>query len=1178
MILSRLSIHGFKSFARKTELRFDGGITAVVGPNGCGKTNIVDAIRWGLGEQRPSVLRADRMENIIFGGTQSARPLGMAEVSIVFDNSRHILPIDYNEVVVTRRLYRSGESEYLLNKTPVRLKDITDLFMDTGIGADAYSVIELKMVEDILSDKAEDRRKLLEEAAGVTKYKHRLKAAVRKLDATQNDLVRVNDIIQEVERNVRSLKRQVQKARRYQELREEIRELDIRRSGSIYRRLQDRIKPLRDEIQGLIQRKDGRTTEITTEEAGLESIRLKLAEEEKSLSRAQEALGAVTERLHHREGDIRVGHERISSLQNRIERNTREVEELRQRLSDQKTHLEVARRDREALQVRVTSTGRIFQNKKKELEVFLQGLNLRRLDLNEKKREIIDCLEAINRLGGEESQFRARVDNNRGRLERLEEEDGIFQQDLSRVETLRKESEERCRELSSAVLDLKTRRGNLSGEDQRQQRTIESIKERIYRDQSELDLMEGRMAFLTHILENLEGMTDGAKKLIRDRVPGLVGILADLIQADPKYRLAIEAGLGEAARYLLVENVSQALDALDHLKQHGGGNVTLVALDRAAVRKTDSRHPVLPAGIRAEGWADEFVTCDRNIQPAVHYLLGDLLIVPDREAAGQAIASSDSGVRAATLEGELLTGWGAVQAVESAAREDGIVGRRQRIEEIRAQITKIRQTLTESETALHEAEARREALQKEGDALEKASNQAEERFREAETRLSRIRFEAERAEEGLKRNARERDRLLQEIEAGREGLENLRPKMEALVEKRETIESLTHQIQAEVERLEDEERVMEEEVHKQNLAVVRFNGEAKNLDYDLDRSERLIAEIEQTIRNRMEEISESEQEIATQKEEVTRNESVLIEEIKEKETRETARAERETAYHALRAELQEKEKEIRHVRRDREEASERIHAIEMEISEFEHQARLLVERIRESYETDLTAAVSDPSLDTEEVESMLADLREKVRSLGPVNLVALKEYDQEQERLDFLLKQRDDLLNAEQTLHETIKKINHTARTRFSEVFTEVCRNFQVMFERFFQGGEADLRLTEGEDPLDAPVEIMARPAGKQLRDIALLSGGEKALTAISLLFALYMVKPSPFCILDEVDAPLDDANVERFTRVLAEYAQKTQFVLVSHNKMTMKAAEALYGVTMEEEGISRMVSVKFEE
>jgi len=1179
MILSKIALHGFKSFAKKAELLFDGRITAVVGPNGCGKTNIVDAIRWGLGEQKPSVLRTDRMENVIFGGARSSKPLGMAEVSIFFDNSHHVLPIDYTEVGVTRRLYRSGESEYLLNKSPVRLKDINDLFMDTGIGADAYSVMELKMVEDILSDKAEDRRKLLEEAAGVTKYKHRLRAAIRKLDATRNDLLRVNDIIREVERKVSSLKRQVQRAKQYQILQERIKELELKIGKQIYTQLWKQMQPLKNERISLQKQKEGRTTTITTEEAGLESLQLRLVEQEKALGQVREQLSRVVERIHQREGDIRVGRERIVSLKERIVRYGKEVEALKKRLQELKAHLDVSHREREALQVKITSTGRIFNNKKRELEVFQQGLNLKRLDLNKTKKEIIDCLEKINHLSGEETALRAKVDSNQGRLGRLNEEDAAFREAQKRVQSTLQELDGTFHQLRSERDALRKNQSRLLDEEEKIRKALEKARGQWYRDQGETNLLQGRLAFLKNVIENQEGISDGAKKLIQDKVQGLLGVLAEQLETPAEYRDAIEVGLGEAARYLLVDNASHAFAALQYLQNRGGGNVALVCLDRVGKKPSFDSRPELPKVEGVLGWADDLVKCKDRLRSIVAHLLGDLLIVNDLDTARKAVVDfAGSGIRAATLHGELVTAWGVIQTVTIPQMGGGMVGRLQRIKELERQLHLLQEKMSEAERNLRESEEKQEAVLKKKAELEKNLATSEEKIGDAEKKQARVQFEGESAEKGLRLNVEERQKLLEEIEKGRDSLENVRPQIEALLEKREHIEELSNQIQTSVDRLEEEEKDKEEEVHRLNLSLVRLNGEARNLDYDIEHSRGLIQEIESTIGQRSQEIGKAEEDIIHYEEETGKNENALIEDFSEKEVFEKQIEKEETDYQAIKNELQVREKEVRQVRRDRDEASERIHNLEMTIAELEHQATSLKERLWQSYETDLEKLPDQEEIDLSEAEKDLDTLKRRMKALGPVNLIALKEFEAEKERLDFLNQQREDLLSAEETLKETIQRINQTARQRFGEVFRVVRANFKETFQRFFQGGEADLRLPENEDPLEAQIEITARPAGKHFRDLSLLSGGERALTAISLLFALYLVKPSPFCILDEIDAPLDDANVERFTRVLSEYAEKTQFIIVTHNKMTMRAAQILYGVTMEEEGVSKLVSVKFED
>jgi len=1179
MILSKIEILGFKSFARKTDLKFDGRITAVVGPNGCGKTNIVDAIRWGLGEQRASVLRADRMENIIFGGAQSSRPLGMADVSITFDNSAHVLPIDYEEVTITRRLYRSGESEYLLNKTPVRLKDINDLMMDTGIGADMYSVIELKMVEDIISEKAEDRRKLLEEAAGVTKYKHRLKAAERKLESTRQDHLRVNDVIQEIDRNVRSLGRQVQKARQYQTLDDRVKALEFERGGFLRHSLQARMDPLREAIADLMKRKEGSTTEITKEEADLENFRLELIEKEKALIQSQEDLAALIERIHRSEGDIRVGRERIGALTDRITRSHQEVEGLNLRREEQKSHLDIAMREREALQVKITSTGRIFNNKKMELDVFQQGLNLKRLDLNKKKQEIIGCLEEISRLNNEETQHKARMDNSSGRLERLDEEDAAFQSDQNRVQEDHSQVETEYLRLMDERNQIGSSIDRVAGELERCRKSIETGKERFFHDQSEIEMLQGRCHFLRNIIESREGMNDGAKKLLEERPEGLVGVLADLIETESRLRPAVEIGLGEAARYLLFREFSQAVSAVERLKRSGGGKVTLVSLDRMSRSASSRSHPQLPEGVETVGWADQLVQLDPALQPISQYLLSDLLIVQDLEAARRTVESmAGSGVRAATLDGEIVTDWGVLENNPASAQDAGLIGRKQRILELEEQIKALSQKLSETERHLAGQEEQRAGFQREKEELDRSLKDLEGRILTVEKQRTKTQFEGEKTRDGLRKNSEEREKLLKEIEKCHETLENLRPRLGSLVEERERTDTLAGHIQAEVERLEGEEKRMEEEVHKQNIAMVRLNGEAQNFDFEIDRSKKLIAEIEATIGQRLAEIEQAKLDIERQTAETVNLEQSMIRDFQEKDSLEAARKEREEAYHTLREDLQNKEKEVRQVRRDREEVSEKIHNLQMEISELEHQVQTLHNHLFENYQVELEKLPCPENFVLEQAETEIEDVRRRIRGLGPVNLVALQEYEQEKNRLDFLLQQREDLLSAENTLTETIQKINETARERFKEVFNEVRKNFQQTFVKFFHGGEADLRLAEGEDVLDAQIEILARPAGKQLRALDLLSGGEKALTAISLLFSLYQVKPSPFCILDEIDAPLDDANVERFTQALEEYAEKTQFVMVTHNKRTMRSAKALYGVTMEEEGVSKIVSVKWED
>jgi chromosome segregation protein len=498
--------------------------------------------------------------------------------------------------------------------------------------------------------------------------------------------------------------------------------------------------------------------------------------------------------------------------------------------------------------------------------------------------------------------------------------------------------------------------------------------------------------------------------------------------------------------------------------------------------------------------------------------------------------------------------------------------------EFAGRLEKLEQDLAQTKGKRTAAEEKYEKLLLEKEKLETDITRVEEKISEEEKKRTKIEFETEKAEEGLQKNVEERQKVLAEIERGKAGLDDVHPRMETLFEHREQIEAVSNQIQNDVDRLEAEEAEKEQEVHRLNLSVVRLNGEAKNLDYDIERSEGLIKEIENTITQRLQEMDDAKETIQQQTQETKKNEASLVGFFTKKEKQEKELDTKNDHYQSLKEEYQSREKEVRQVRRDQDETSQVIHNLEMEISDLDHEKKTLKNRIQEAYQLDIETISEQEPIALDEAENQIEDIKRKMKGLGIVNMLALQEHDQEKERLDFLNQQRDDLLSAEKTLKETIQKINETARRRFTDVFTDVRNNFKETFQRFFEGGEADLRLPAEEDPLEAQIEIIARPAGKHFRDLSLLSGGERALTAISLLFALYLVKPSPFCILDEIDAPLDDANVERFIKVLSEYAEKTQFIIVTHNKMTMRVAQSLYGVTMEEEGVSKLVSVKFDD
>ena len=1172
MYLSKLQILGFKSFARKTELVFNHGITCIVGPNGCGKTNIVDAIRWVLGEQKLGILRIERMENLIFSGTRSLKPLGMAEVTLTIQNNKNILPIEYTEVEITRRLFRSGESEYLINRNPCRLKDITELFMDTGIGANAYSVMELGMVESILSERADERRRLLEEAAGITKYKHQRKAALRKLEATEIDLMRVNDIIGEIERTVASLKRHVAKARRAQRLSEDLRELEIKLAGIEYNRLLREMMPIKSEIEDKTRILGIKKTELSRKEADTEKLRTELLILEDELKEIQEGLHRLTEEIHQKEKDITALKGKIESLKEKIERYKKDKEEQRQRLSDLQNLLSSSQERLKGLKLEIIQTEKEHQTQKKQMEILEKDLSQKRAELEGRKKEAVDLLKDLSEKEKKREGIAAQLRYLEERLEKLKEDEKRLDRESRRAE------EERER-LSWRETSLKTHLKELSTQKDEKEKQILKLKEKIGRLKeeeiqlgSEVDGVRRRVEFLKKLIISGAGYSEGTKFLLqrREDIPGLLGPIGELISVEAKFRKAVEAALGEAVKYLVVSKTENAYQALEILKKHGYGGVTFLSLDKFSDYVL-SRPPDL------NPWADEVIRCKEEYRPLVNFLLGHFLIVEDLEAARKWIQSiGDSRVELVTLEGEVLSPWGRLKAGFYGRDETtSYLGRKEQIEELQARIRTLTLKLKEKSRIREEEKTKLDQLESEIKDLESRAKKLEEEFNWTQILSAQYRAEREKAQERLKEIKEEKKELDEEIKSIKETFEDIElevGKLNAL--KREIDEDLASR-QEKLEELEKRRNDQAQKIHETSLYLERLKGEERNLRSNIQRSETLMAEIKGVLENRDKELVEAEADLETLSQTLVEREKEMLALLQERNNQEEMEKDKQQRYHHHRGFLKHEEERIARMRRERDALADALQDLQPRLSELKMQIENLKDGMRGKYGCEPILVSTEEEIDEIEIKKRVEELRRKIDSLGPVNWSALEEYERESERLEFYKNQREDLLQAKSTLLKTINLINKTARERFYQTFNQIRKNFRRTFTLFFDGGEADLKLDPSEDPLEAEVKIVARPKGRELNVLNLLSGGEKALTAIALLFAIYQVKPSPFCILDEVDAPLDDVNVARFLRVLREFSKQTQFIVVTHNKLTMEVADYLYGVTMEEEGISKLVSVK---
>jgi chromosome segregation protein len=1180
MFLSKLKILGFKSFPQKTELRFDKGMTAIVGPNGCGKTNLLDAIRWVLGEQRTSLLRSSKMDEVIFSGTKDLKPLGMSEVSLIIENSQGLLPVDYDQVTVTRRLFRSGESEYLLNKNPCRLRDITDLFLDTGVGIHAYSVMQPEMVEAILSDKAEERRFLFEEAAGITKYKLRRKEAERKLEHTESDLLRLGDILREVEKQTNALRRQKGKAARYKKLTEQIKELEIKIACSEFRLFKEKEAGLEGRFKDLADQSQKTTSDLDKQEAETEQLKLSLLENEKESGSLQRTINQLSEKGFEIERKISIGRERRSNLEQLIAKNKEEIQSLEVRLSSTGTEKE----EKQAQQGELNAQIELKENACQKIDQTLLASD----------EKLASCKENLERLslewqetGDRLNQLRNEMESTKAQVAELKKRDAMFSEEMDSVRG-------KIGEISAKL------EGHLSGDEEKRKalegrvRELALLKEKIEQNQAGLTELVSRqgeirttleadrakLEMLRQISEHYEGYGRGEKSVLsaRDRFPGIIDTVANLISADAEYLRAVESALGTSLQFIVCRDTDSAFRAIQYLKEQKAGRATFLPLDKIDAREVGPHRIDLGNYTGAAGWATDLVRCEEAYKKVVHLLLGDVILVESVEDATSLAAQIKSGFHLAAPEGEIVKTEGPISG--GSPGEVSLLGREleiQRLQEqlkqsteklgrvelekkekeseggdLRGRLSQISPEVDERKSDLQKSEIHTKTFEFEKESLGKRQSELESLIGETKGRI-----------EVLTRDTEEREPRIRDLEARRENLSSLKQKEKELLETTEASHNdvfrKSNQLKIELVSLQGKE----EQLRSEQIRLVELISE---MDATKAAKEKESEDSAAEIRKITQEIGEKEGELKRSFEK-TEQEKANLNSLMEEQTR-------------LQESLNIKEKDLKASRALREEVQQESHQLDMEKVKLSSLARSVKDRIWEEYQVDLEKLDLEETLQTDQMagpKEELDNFKERLESIGPVNLLALEEFQVAKERLDFLQNQVKDLTEAKETLSSTIAKINQTARSLFAETFEQIKTNFQKVFQELFEGGETGLSLAEETDPLESPILISARPYGKRLLNISQLSGGEKALTAIALLFAIYLVKPSPFCILDEVDAPLDDANITRFLKLIKHFGSTTQFILITHNKLTMEEADVLYGVTMEQPGVSKIVSVRFE-
>ncbi len=1171
MYLSSIELHGFKSFADKTAIHFDPGVTAIVGPNGCGKSNIIDAVRWVLGEQRARLLRSEKMENVIFNGTATRRALGLSEVSLSIQNTRNVLPTEYTDVTISRRLYRSGESEYLLNGTVCRLKDILDLFMDTGMGAGAYSVIELKMIEDILSENADDRRRLFEEAAGITKYKLRRSQALRRLDTTQADLTRLADLTDEIDKNVRSLARQAGKAQRHQTLQQRLRDLELGLAASDFARLEAERRTLAAEADTLGDQVAERTAQLQRREAESEALRAALLDRERDLAEKQRALNAHAEQIRQAEAEARLAEERRDAAAAALERLDRERDADTARADALRAESETLAAQSEAAEAALAQAERAQAERAQARDRTDAEALAARDHVSAAQAEARRTADAIG-------TARAALDTQRNRRAFLEAE-------IERVEAVRRDIErtladaatqtaeaERARDRAAAERDAaadalrnaESQRGDLDAQ-------IDAAGQQLREARRRLDASTAEAGILQSLLDSYEGFSDAVQTLLTN--PGWADApqtVADLLACDPDFRPAVDAALGPLASCLVVGTEAEAHAGIERLRAEDAGRATFVVLER--LPDVPASAPAPPGTVAVAS----VVRTDAAHQPLVRLLLQNYFVA-DSLAEAEALHDAHPDARFVTPDGEWTGGRGILHA--GGAEKTAGAERLGRREQLAAALAEVESAAADVEML----EARDRALRDERAAL--ALDERRTALREAERALDAAEREAGQAAyetEAQSRRGTELDTRRADLQAqlgAAEATEALEAALAVAQTAHDDAQRTRDAADAAYAAAEAASRDALTRFSEAHLVAVQARNRLDALHRDRDRAERTIRELA---------VREEERQTEAERVRAGREEAAGLKATQEaRATRlRDARAslddavkQAETAVSDARSAISDTDVLLREVRRLREEAQQRQGTGAVRLTELGTRMEAIAERAWDEYGValgELDAPGDDFDVDAARRE--IPGLREKLRGLGAVNELALESYEEEKERLDFLRAQQADLEQAEASLRSTIREINTTASARFDETFQAVRREFQRLFiDLFGENASADIVLA-GDDPLEDAVEIRARPKGKKPSAITQLSGGEKTLTAIALLFAIYLVKPSPFCILDEVDAPLDDANVERFMSLIRSFSESTQFILVTHNKLTMEAADRMYGVTMQEEGVSKLVGVTFDE
>ncbi len=1179
MYLKALEMIGFKSFAERTKLVFEPGMMAIVGPNGCGKSNVSDAIRWVLGEQSPKALRGGAMTDVIFNGTDQAKPLAMAEVSLTLTDCEAVLGTEYNEVTVTRRVFRSGEGQYFINKTPCRLKDIQRLFMDTGLGTNSYSVMEQGRIDQILSSRPDDRREVFEEASGISKYKADKKEALRKLEHTEANLLRLSDIIKEVKRQIISLQRQVGKAKRYKSLQDQLRGCDVWLAKGRLAELDDSLAALETELKTHAVREEELRVGVETAEARATELRQDMAAVEGRIAAAMDASSEASGALARARELIRVNRERAQELESLSQRDSRETESAKASLAGHGDELDALKKDLIAATDAHESARQELEQRQAALAAHDQETAAARKRLQDLRTEALDLETRLARLQNEWNEIEARertdlLRRERFAAEKAEAERAVesYAERLGLMAAQRDQKQAGAEEAQRQVADLRQSQAARAEQSAALQKEMSKLA-------SEAAAREAQVNLLARSRAEARGFPAGAKKLLeKAAVPGVdskqvLGALAQKVRADKDHQLALEAALRAWLDAVVAQDAAAALEIAKQLQAVQGGAVRLLSAagDDRAEAPAGAGEPLL-----------DHVKAPAELAGLLRRLLGGVRVVA---AAADVPAEIPANLAYVTRDGIVARGDGSVEFWAPGENESNPLAREHQMAEWQEDLERLRK---EADAARARAEALQQDETAARAALETAQTALESQRREmalAEGEIRMVEREAKQAAERAETIGWELDALVKKTGAGSQRRTQMAGEMETIRARQADVRAQTAADSEKLRQLEDERNARLEAATECRVALSGYKQQLDGLRARGEPLEARIRELESLIRERAAGIDSYRERVAALQA-ATRDAEAQIGPLEAEGARCQAELQETRAQRDNRnAELVRSDAELHAQRAELDAVREKRNGVDIQLARQRLHRQNLVERMSADYGLQPADVLKtkEPEweegaqpADREALETLVAEIRTKIQSMGPVNLVAIEEHQELEERFAFLSQQNDDLVNAKQQLLDLIRKINDTTTSLFTATFNQVNENFQELFKQLFGGGNAKLVLVDEENVLESGIEIIARPPGKKLQTVSLLSGGERTLTAVALLFSLFKVKPSAFCLTDELDAALDDSNIARYLEMLKGFILGTQFIVITHNRQTIGRADALYGVTMEKQGISKIVSVKF--